>query len=57
MTEYTVRWEIQVSADNGQEATEIARAMQLDPFAFVNHFKVIDKDGVVVLIDLPEDII
>lgn len=40
MPEYTVRWEIQVDADNPTEAAMQARMLLLDPESEAVHFEV-----------------
>jgi len=55
MPNYTVTWEIQVSASTPREAAEVARAFQRHPSAMVGVFDVIDENGEGVRIDLDGD--
>jgi len=45
MSEYTVRWEIEVTADSPKEAAEAARETQLDENSEALYFIVSDFDG------------
>jgi hypothetical protein len=52
---YLVTWDIDIDADNPQDASKMAREMQLDSDSVATVFKVEDDNGVKVTIDL-EDI-
>lgn len=54
MPNYTVTWEIQVSAKTPREAAEIARSFQRDHSAMVGVFDVIDESGEGVRVDLDD---
>ena len=45
MSEYLVRWEINVSADNLREAAEMALEIQRDPESMATIFEVRKKDS------------
>lgn len=55
MTEYLVRWEINIWADSPQEAAEQARAYQLNPEAQVGAFHVFGELGHRTEVDLDEE--
>lgn len=51
--EYKVTWEIDVYAENPQQAAEIARKYQLDPTSTATSFVVEDQEGNLNLVQLP----
>ena len=54
MNEYSIVWEIQVSADNPEDAARRALAIQRDPDSTATVFEVNDEFGVETIIDLDE---
>ena len=55
MKEYHVRWDIVVDASNPIEAAEIALKIHRDPNSTATVFRVIDKAGKLVFVDLKRD--
>lgn len=52
MTEYFVRWTVEIDADSPEEAAKIARGMQLDPKSVATVFNVSTDEGDGAYIDL-----
>jgi len=53
MTEYTVKWEIQLEAESHREAAKLARGIHLDQNSEALNFKVTkDDDGTIKFINL-----
>lgn len=42
---YKVIWEIDLEAENPQEAAKLARRLQIDPSNIADHFTVLDGEG------------
>lgn len=55
MTDFTVRWSIQIEADNPVEAAAQALLIQQDRQSTATHFMVEDPNGAVVSVDLSEE--
>lgn len=55
MPNFTVVWEIQISADTPRKAAEVARSFQRNPSSMVGVFDVIAESGLVERVDLDED--
>lgn len=52
MTEYFVRWTVEIDADSAEEAAKIARGMQLDPRSVATMFNVSTNEGDGIYIDV-----
>lgn len=52
MTEYFVRWTVEIDADSPEEAAKIARGFQLDPNSVATVFNVSTNEGDGAYIDV-----
>ena len=55
MTDYLVRWEIDMSGDTPIEAARSALLVMQDKGSFALHFTVVSEDGIVHQVDLDDD--
>ena len=54
MAEYLVRWEIELEADNPQDAAAQALDIHRDPDSIATVFDVVDPDGETTRVDVQE---
>ncbi|MBF6439546.1 hypothetical protein [Nocardia cyriacigeorgica] len=55
MSEYSVTWQIDVTADNPVHAAHAALAVQRDPYSTATVFDITDEHGTTHRIDLQDD--